>query len=112
MVLIANFRPPTMKFCLEFPAGLLDDTNFEENAKREVEEETGYVVEKFTEIPLPAIYCDPWKSNESAFMYIGTINGDDPNSYKGQKLDSEENIKVIKVPFDENLMKNVSEIAK
>ena len=47
MLLIANFRPPTMKFCLEFPAGLLDDTNFEENAKREVEEETGYVVEKF-----------------------------------------------------------------
>ena len=45
-------------------------------------------------------------------MYIGMINGDDPNSYKVQKLDAEEIIKVIKVPFDENLMKNVSEIAK
>ena len=41
-------------------------------------------------------------------MYIGMINGDDANSYKGQKLDGEENIKVVKVPFDEKLMKNVS----
>lgn len=77
-----------------------------------MEEETGYVVDKFTEIPLPPIYCDPWKSTESAYLYIGTVNGDDPNSYKGQKLEEEETIKVLKVPFDEKLLETVNEIAK
>lgn len=43
LLLIANFRPPIRKFCLEFPAGLVDeDGTIEENAEREMKEETGY----------------------------------------------------------------------
>lgn len=34
LIMIANFRPPIGKFCLEFPAGLVEDANFEENASR------------------------------------------------------------------------------
>ena len=76
MILIANFRPPAMKFSVEFPAGLLEDTNYEENARREMLEETGYEVEKFEEIPLPPVYYDPWKSNDSGLIFLATINGD------------------------------------
>lgn len=47
VVLIANFRPPVNKFVLEFPSGLLEDENYEENARREVLEETGYKIDHF-----------------------------------------------------------------
>jgi 8-oxo-dGTP pyrophosphatase MutT (NUDIX family) len=36
LVLIANFRPPLGKFCLEFPAGMIETTDYEENARREL----------------------------------------------------------------------------
>lgn len=36
LIMIANFRPPVGKFCLELPAGIIEDDNFEENAKREL----------------------------------------------------------------------------
>ena len=36
LVLIANFRPPANKFVLEFPSGLLESNDFEENARREM----------------------------------------------------------------------------
>jgi ADP-ribose pyrophosphatase len=34
LILIANFRPPVNKFVLEFPGGIMDDGNLEENALR------------------------------------------------------------------------------
>lgn len=33
------------RYCVEFPSGLLDDSDVIENAKRELKEETGYVAE-------------------------------------------------------------------
>lgn len=43
MIVIANFRPPIRKFCLEFPAGLVDPAGtVMENGIRELKEETGY----------------------------------------------------------------------
>lgn len=61
--MIACFRPPISKFALEFPSGLLEDNDYEENGRREVLEETGYVIDRFVKLPCPPIYCDPWKSN-------------------------------------------------
>ena len=37
LVLIANFRPACNCFVLEFPAGLVEDDNYVDNAKRELE---------------------------------------------------------------------------
>ena len=28
LIMIANFRPPIGKFCLEFPAGIVEDADF------------------------------------------------------------------------------------
>ena len=39
------------------------------------------------EIPLLINYCDPWKSDESGIMFLGIVNGDDPNSMKEQHLE-------------------------
>ncbi len=45
-ILIANYRAPVDKYVLEFPAGLMDNEHLEENAMRELKEETGYVGKK------------------------------------------------------------------
>ena len=42
LVCIAQFRAPAGKFILEFPAGLCDGSNIEEDAFRELKEETGF----------------------------------------------------------------------
>lgn len=65
-----------------------------------MQEETGYIIDKFVPLPLPQIFCDPWKSNETGLLYIGLINGDDEKSKKQQNLEEEENIKVFTLPFD------------
>ena len=36
ILIIANFRPPAKKFCIEFPSGLIESEDYEENAKREL----------------------------------------------------------------------------
>ena len=51
IVMIANFRPAAGKFCLEFPAGMIEGTDYKENALRELTEETGYIAKKVLKIP-------------------------------------------------------------
>ncbi len=34
LIMIANYRPPIGKFSLEFPAGIVEDADFQENARR------------------------------------------------------------------------------
>ena len=75
-------------------------------------EETGYVISKFIEIPYPVMYADPWKSNECGLLYIGVIDGDDPNSMKKQELEETENIRVHKLTLNKDLPKNMHELAQ
>ncbi|XP_061875738.1 ADP-sugar pyrophosphatase-like, partial [Colius striatus] len=43
IVLVKQFRPPINAYCLEFPAGLIEENETAESAAlRELEEETGY----------------------------------------------------------------------
>ena len=77
LLLIANYRPPVDGYVIEFPAGLLDDDDIIENAKRELLEETGYTAEKVKELNFsPILFCDPWKSNERSKIVIAYIDGD------------------------------------
>lgn len=84
--MIVEFRAPIHGYILEFPTGMAEDTNYEENAKRELLEETGYVVDKILKAPSPTLYYDPWKSDETTQLFLASINGDDPDSFKGQRL--------------------------
>ncbi|NXU52720.1 NUDT5 pyrophosphatase, partial [Turnix velox] len=86
IVLVKQFRPPINGYCLEFPAGLIEENETAESAAlRELEEETGYkgeVVEC-----TPALCLDPGLSNSTTHIVSVTINGDDAeNTRPKQKL--------------------------
>ena len=52
LVLVRQFRPPAGKFCLEFPAGLVEPgEDFTSAALRELSEETGYTGKVVDTIP-------------------------------------------------------------
>lgn len=112
IILIANYRPPAKSFCLEFPGGYVESEDYEEEAKRETLEETGYIIEKIESIPNPVTYSDPWRSNESIHTFVGRVDGDKREAYSGQNLEEDENIRVYRLPLDKNLLKNINALAK
>jgi hypothetical protein len=75
---------------------------------RELQEETGYVGERIIKVPSIPMHCDPWKSSEGGYLYIGIINGDDPNHNKSQELENSENIRVNHFKLDSTLAESVS----
>ncbi|NXE05085.1 NUDT5 pyrophosphatase, partial [Lophotis ruficrista] len=86
IVLVKQFRPPINGYCLEFPAGLIEENETAESAAlRELEEETGYKGEVIE--CTPALCLDPGLSNSTTHIVSVTINGDDAeNTRPKQKL--------------------------
>ncbi|XP_072003447.1 ADP-sugar pyrophosphatase isoform X2 [Engystomops pustulosus] len=81
MVLIKQFRPPLGCYCLEFPAGLIDENETAEQAAlRELEEETGYKGEVIERSPVSCL--DPGLSNCTTYVITVHINGDDSANIK------------------------------
>ncbi|KFR17830.1 ADP-sugar pyrophosphatase [Opisthocomus hoazin] len=106
IVLVKQFRPPINSYCLEFPAGLIEENETAESAAlRELEEETGYkgeVVEC-----TPALCLDPGLSNSTTHVVTVTINGDDAeNTRPKQKL---EFVEVISLPKND-LLQRIEEL--
>uniref|UniRef100_A0A663E065 ADP-sugar pyrophosphatase n=1 Tax=Aquila chrysaetos chrysaetos TaxID=223781 RepID=A0A663E065_AQUCH len=86
IVLVKQFRPPINSYCLEFPAGLIEENETAESAAlRELEEETGYKGEVIE--CTPALCLDPGLSNSTTHIVSVTINGDEAeNTRPKQKL--------------------------
>ncbi|KAK4831622.1 hypothetical protein QYF61_018562 [Mycteria americana] len=106
IVLVKQFRPPINGYCLEFPAGLIEEHETAESAAlRELEEETGYkgeVVEC-----TPALCLDPGLSNSTTHIVSVTINGDEAeNTRPKQKL---EFVEVISLPKND-LLQRIDEL--
>ena len=73
VILVKQFRPPTAKFVIEFPAGLIDSgESAAVTASRELYEETGYHGE-INHISEPA-YSSPGMSGET--LIIATMEVD------------------------------------
>ncbi|MDW5471521.1 NUDIX hydrolase [Staphylococcus equorum] len=82
VILVRQYRKPAEKTLLEIPAGKLEINEERESAaKRELEEETGYIAEKLELIT--EMYGSPGFSNEKISIYfakdlkIGEMNLDD-----------------------------------
>ncbi|XP_042728543.1 ADP-sugar pyrophosphatase isoform X1 [Lagopus leucura] len=109
IVLVKQFRPPINGYCLEFPAGLIEENETAESAAlRELEEETGYKGEVIE--CTPALCLDPGVSNSTTHIVSVTINGDDAvNTRPKQKLDDGEFVEVISLPKND-LLQRIDEL--
>uniref|UniRef100_A0A673TFP6 ADP-sugar pyrophosphatase n=1 Tax=Suricata suricatta TaxID=37032 RepID=A0A673TFP6_SURSU len=103
IVLVKQFRPPMGGYCLEFPAGLIDDNESPEAAAlRELEEETGYKGD-VAECS-PAVCLDPGLTNCTTHIVTVTINGDDAENVRPKPKPGDlEFVEVISLPKNDLL---------
>ena len=92
--MVKQFRYPMHEAILEIPAGKLElNENHHDAGKRELLEETGNECSEYTF--LGKIYPTPAYVTENIYMYLAK-----GLTYKGQHLDSDEFLDVVKVPMD------------
>ncbi len=97
IVLLRQYRQPLENYIIGFPAGLAESENLEEEALRELREETGYYG-RVLEIG-PLIRSNPGLMNEGAYTVRAVIDETDPRNEKPrQKLEVSEEIEVLLVP--------------
>ncbi len=95
VVMTLQYRHAVREYLLEIPAGTLDPGETPLNcAKRELEEETGYVAATLTQ--LAQVYILPAYSNEKIHIYLA--RGLKPTR---QNLDKDEIIDVVKYSPDQ-----------
>ncbi|XP_069763571.1 ADP-sugar pyrophosphatase isoform X1 [Narcine bancroftii] len=87
LITVKQFRPPMGCYCLELPAGLVDDGETTEGAAlRELQEETGYKGE--VNGTTPVVCLDPGLTNCTMQYVSVNVNGDDSENIKPkQRLD-------------------------
>ncbi|XP_069048624.1 ADP-sugar pyrophosphatase isoform X2 [Lepisosteus oculatus] len=111
VVMVKQFRPPMGCYCLEFPAGLIDENESAEAAAlRELQEETGYKGEVVGISPVTCI--DPGLSNCTTHIVSVNINGDDPENIRpAQQLGKKEFVEVLLIPLH-HFQDKINEIVK
>ncbi len=92
--MIYNYRYPLNEWCLEFPAGNIESgENPRKAARRELQEETGYVSKK---VRLIGEFCPSVRSSQKAYVFISEV------SKKGTvKRDELELQRVVVLPIEE-----------
>lgn len=102
-VFIKQYRPAINNYILGFPAGLIEDENLEEEALRELKEETGYIG-KIKSIS-PALYSNAALVSDTVRLVNIEIDENlEENKNPVQHLESEEEIEVLLIP--KNNVKN------
>ncbi|ACJ33367.1 NUDIX hydrolase [Anoxybacillus flavithermus] len=99
IVLVRQYRKALERVLVEIPAGKLEKGEAPlETAKRELEEETGYVCEKME--PLHSFYTSPGFADELVHIFLA--KGLTKKSEK-QMLDDDEFVDVLEVTLEEAL---------
>jgi len=104
VVLTRQFRMPTYVngnddgMMVEACAGILEKGNAEETIKMEVEEETGYQIEKVKKVF--ESYMSPGSVTEILYFFIGEYEAKMKVSAGGGAEDETENIEVLEMSFE------------
>lgn len=107
LILIKQFRPPIGKYVLSLPAGLIDkDKSVSEIAKDELLEEAGFVANNWKLIG--GNYNSTGILNEQVFLFLAV---DLTRVGAKNNIDEGECIDVIKIPFTDDVISNVLNIA-
>lgn len=94
VIFVRQFRYPYMESILELPAGKLEvGEDPSEAGKRELLEETGCTCRKYTS--LGKLYPSPGYVDEIIHLYLA-----EELEYNEQKLDEDEFLDIVKMPFD------------
>lgn len=107
VVLTNQFRMPTFVngnedgMMIEVCAGILEKGNAEETIKMEVEEETGYKIEKVEKVF--ESYMSPGSVTEILYFFIGEYEDKMKIGEGGGAEDETENIEVLEMSFQEAL---------
>ncbi len=107
VVLTQQFRMPTYLngnedgMMVEACAGLLEKGNAEETIKMEVEEETGYKIDRVKKVF--EAYMSPGSVTEILYFFIGQYEDAMKVSEGGGAEDETENIEVLEMDFNEAL---------
>jgi len=107
VVLTKQFRMPTYVngnedgMMIEVCAGLLEKGNAEETIKMEVEEETGYKIDKVKKVF--ESYMSPGSVTEILYFFIGEYDDAMKVSEGGGAEDETENIDVLELDFEKAL---------
>ena len=106
-MLTKQFRMPTYVngnadgMMIEACAGILEKGNAEETIKMEVEEETGYKIEKVKKVF--ESYMSPGSVTEILYFFIGAYKDEMKISEGGGADDETENIEVLELDFKKAL---------
>lgn len=104
VILTRQFRMPTYVngnqdgMMIEACAGLLDMDDAADCIRREVEEETGYSIDKVK--PVMETYMSPGSVSEILYLFTGEYNSQMKTGAGGGADDETENIEVLEYPFD------------
>lgn len=97
VALVRQYRHPAVRYLLEVPAGTLNQGETPElGAARELEEELGVVAAKI--VPLTEFFVSPGFCEEKMWLFLAT-----ELTATSQRLDDDEIVEVVKVPFSRAL---------
>lgn len=97
LILVKQYRKAVNDYTIELPAGKLENgENPEESVKRELMEETGYIVDEVKFIN--SIYTSPGYSDEKIYIYFGKTT-----DYSNQQPDCDESIEVLEMDLEKAL---------
>ncbi|HEX8166759.1 MAG TPA: NUDIX hydrolase [Beijerinckiaceae bacterium] len=104
VLLVRQFRAPLAHACgedslLEAPAGMLDEDDPEDCARREAEEEVGLRLTALE--PVGAVWSMPGVSTERMHLFLAPYAQGDRIAAGGGLAEEHENIEVVEMPLSE-----------